>query len=403
MGRDRARPTEVLLLAGTRPEGVKIAPLVRLLCHDPHLRTTVVDSGQQPGRVDEALAPFGLRADTTLALSRRTGSLAELATELTSAVELLLTGRRPDAVVVHGDTTTALVGGLVAFWNRIPVVHLEAGLRSHQPQEPFPEESNRAMLARIATLHLAPTSTARRNLLAEGIPAGRIVMTGNTVVDAVHALLREGLARVPAWIDPRRRLIVATTHRRESWGAGIAQVMQALARVAEARPDIELAVIAHPNPRLAEQARTELPDLPNIRLLAPLPYPDMLGLLRAAHVVVTDSGGLQEEAASLGVPLVVTRTATERPEIIQHQLGDLVGTDPDRIIDAVGRRLAQPAPVRAREVYGDGHAAQRCVRAITTLLSRQATQHVPTPNNRATARQVITARSASVLTDSPGQ
>ncbi|MCZ7418611.1 MULTISPECIES: UDP-N-acetylglucosamine 2-epimerase (non-hydrolyzing) [unclassified Micromonospora] len=402
MGRDRARPPEVLILAGTRPEGVKIAPVARLLCHDPKLSTVVVDSGQQPGRVDEALAPFGLRADTALALRRRTGSLAELATELTSAVELLLTDRRPDAVVVHGDTTTALVSGLVAFWNRIPVVHLEAGLRSHQPQQPFPEESNRAMLARIATLHLAPTSTARRNLLAEGIPAGRIVTTGNTVVDAVRTLLREGQARVPTWIDPRRRLIVATTHRRESWGAGIAKVLQALARVAEARPEVELAVITHPNPRLAEQARTELPDLPNVRLLDPLPYPDMVGLLRASDVVVTDSGGLQEEAASLGVPLVVTRTATERPEIIEHQLGDLVGTDPDSIVEAVGRRLGQSAPVRAREIYGDGHAAQRCVRAINTLLGGQATPNVPTPNSRPAARRVMTAGSASVLTETSG-
>ncbi|MGW0507099.1 non-hydrolyzing UDP-N-acetylglucosamine 2-epimerase [Micromonospora sp. NPDC003241] len=368
MGRDRVALRQIMVLAGTRPEGVKIAPVVRLLCHDPRLAVTVVDTGQQPGRVDEALAPFRLHADTTLSVARDTGTLAELAAGLSTAVEGLFSFHRPDAVVVHGDTTTALVGGLVAFWNRIPVIHLEAGLRSHDLTQPFPEEANRAMLARIAALHLAPTTTARDNLLAEGVPADRVVVTGNTVVDAVHTLLREGLARVPSWVDPRRRLIVATAHRRENWGTGISRVLRALTRVTATHSDVELALITHPNPRLAAQVRTGVEGASNVRLLHPLPYPDMIGLLRAARVVVTDSGGLQEEAASLGVPVVVTRAATERPEIVAQRLGDLVGTDPDRIVRAVRDRLDHPTPSTESLAFGDGHAARRCGRAITALL-----------------------------------
>ncbi|WP_198348217.1 non-hydrolyzing UDP-N-acetylglucosamine 2-epimerase [Plantactinospora sp. KBS50] len=372
-------PQEIMVLAGTRPEGVKVAPIVRLLCHDPRLTTSVVDSGQQPGRVAEALAPFGLHTDVTLTPTRRTGALAELAAELIQAVDGQLTRRRPDAVVVHGDTTTALVGAVTAFWHRIPVVHLEAGLRSHDVHQPFPEEANRAMIARLASLHLAPTRTARDNLCAEAVPAERVVVTGNTVVDAVQLLLRDGLARTPHWVDPHRHLVVATMHRRENWGAGIARVLDALGDVLTRRPDVELALITHPNPRLAEQVRTRFADAPQVRLLAPVTYPEMIGLLRAARVVVTDSGGLQEEAASLGVPLVVTRAATERPEIIHHRLGDLVGTDPQRIVDAVLRRLDQPAPTAGRLVFGDGHAAERCVRAIGTLLGLPATPHPVSP------------------------
>ncbi|WP_428963041.1 non-hydrolyzing UDP-N-acetylglucosamine 2-epimerase [Micromonospora fluostatini] len=379
MGRGRVGRPEIVFLAGTRPEGIKIAPLVRLLCRDPRVTTTVVDTGQQPGRVDEALAPFGLRADVSLTLERRTGVLAELAAGLATAVEGVLAGRGVSAVVVHGDTTTALVGAQVAFWNRIPVVHLEAGLRSHDVRQPFPEEANRAMVARCADLHLAPTPTARSNLLREGVPAHRIVVTGNTVVDALDNLTRAGLARPPSWVDARRRLVVATVHRRENWGTGMADVLRALARVARSGDDLDLALVTHPNPHLAAQVRAGLGQVPNARLVPPLPYPEMIGLVRAARLVVTDSGGLQEEAASLGVPVVVTRGTTERPEIVQHRLGDLVGTEPDRIVEAVTRRLAQPAPRPGRSPFGDGRAGQRCVRAIEALLGLRATARVLSP------------------------
>lgn len=368
MGRGRADAPEIMVLAGTRPEGIKIAPVVRLLCHDPRVTARVVDTGQQPGRVVEALAPFGLRPDDTLTIRRRTGSLAELAAELTTAVDRRLHQHRPDAVLVHGDTTTALIGAQVAFWNQIPVVHLEAGLRSHDRGHPFPEETNRAMVARCVDLHLAPTPTARRNLLAEGLPAHQVVVTGNTVVDALHTLLRHGAAQAPSWVHPQRRLAVATVHRRENWGRGITDILSALAHVATAHPDLDLALVNHPNPKLAAQVHAALGHVRNARLMPPMPYPEMIGLLHAADLVVTDSGGLQEEAASLGVPVVVTRETTERPEILHHGLGELVGTDPARIIDAVTRCLSGPRRTPAGSPFGDGRAAERCVHAIARLL-----------------------------------
>ncbi|WP_434740502.1 non-hydrolyzing UDP-N-acetylglucosamine 2-epimerase [Micromonospora sp. SH-82] len=392
MGRGRAGVPDIMVLAGTRPEGVKIAPLVRLLCRDPRFTTTVLDTGQQPDRVDEALAPFGLKADLALTLRRRSGLLAELAAELTTGVESVLVRHRPDAVVVHGDTTTALVGALVAFWNRIPVIHLEAGLRSHDVAQPFPEEANRAMVARCADLHLAPTPTARRNLLAEGVPAHRIVVTGNTVVDALHTLLREGQARPPSWVDPRRRLVVATVHRRENWGTGMAEVLSALARIAVEHSDLDLTLVTHPNPHLAEQVRAGLGHVPHVRLVPPLPYPEMIGLLRAATVVVTDSGGLQEEAASLGVPVVVTRETTERPEIVQHRLGDLVGTDPDRIVEAVADRLDRPDRHPGGLPFGDGQAGRRCVQAIADLLVPTSADRVLAPRTPPSAPVAVRPR-----------
>ncbi|WKU03371.1 non-hydrolyzing UDP-N-acetylglucosamine 2-epimerase [Micromonospora sp. HUAS LYJ1] len=359
---------EIMVLAGTRPEGIKIAPLVRLLCHDPRVAARVVDTGQQPGRVAEALAPFGLRPDDILTVRRRTGRLAELAAELTAAVDGALDRHRPNAVLVHGDTTTALIGAQVAFWSRIPVVHLEAGLRSHDPGHPFPEEVNRVTVARCADLHLAPTPTARRNLLAEGIPEHQVVVTGNTVVDALHTLLRQGIARAPSWVDPQRQLAVATVHRRENWGRGVADILNALARVATTHPDLDLALVNHPNPQLAQQVQAGLGDVRNARLIPPLPYPEMIGLLHAADLVITDSGGLQEEAASLGVPVVVTRETTERPEILHHGLGELVGTCPDRIVEAATRNLTGSTGRPADSPFGDGRAAERCLQAIVRLL-----------------------------------
>lgn len=375
MSRDRADVQEIMVLSGTRPEGVKTAPLVRALCLDPRFTATVVDTGQQPGRVSEALAPFGLKPDVALWLDRRTGSLSELAAALITRVDELLVQRRPAAVVVQGDTTTALVGGLVAFWHRVPVVHLEAGLRTWNLDQPFPEEANRAMLARCAALHLAPTAQARQNLVDEGVCPDDIVVTGNTVVDALHTLLRSGLAQPPAWLNPERRTVVATMHRRENWGVGIRDAVTGMARIAQHCPDIHLVVVAHPNPKLRDEIARGLAHVPNAQLIPPLSYPEMIGLLNASSLVITDSGGLQEEAATLGVPVVVTRETTERPEAVRCGVGVLVGTDPDRIVDAATSLLSPPAahpsrlPLRHQNSpFGDGRASERSVTAIAELL-----------------------------------
>jgi UDP-N-acetylglucosamine 2-epimerase (non-hydrolysing) len=373
----RSTTREVMILAGTRPEGVKTAPLIRRLLDDPRFTVRVADTGQQPGRVAEALLPFGLRPEVSLRPQRRTGSLAELAAALITGVDDLLAHHRPAAVVVQGDTTTALAGGTAAFWRRIPIVHLEAGLRTNDLDRPFPEEANRAMLARIAALHLAPTDAARANLLGEGIAAEAIAVTGNTVVDALEDLIERGAARPPAWVEPTRQLVVATAHRRENWGQGVAATIDGLRRLARQRPDVQVVMVAHPNPRLSAEVSAGLAGIANTRVTPPLPYPQMVGLLRMADLVVTDSGGLQEEAATLGVPLLVTRDTTERPEALAAGRGELVGTDPELLLSAGLRHLATPRASAVGSPFGDGRAAERCVAAMARLLdvsARRVTQ-----------------------------
>ncbi|MFI6242534.1 non-hydrolyzing UDP-N-acetylglucosamine 2-epimerase [Micromonospora sp. NPDC050795] len=362
-------PREVLILAGTRPEGVKTAPLIHRLLDDPRFTVRVADTGQQPGRVAEALAPFGLRPEVSLRPQRRSGSLAELAAALITGIDELLTHHRPAAVVVQGDTTTALAGGTAAFWRHVPVVHLEAGLRTNDLDRPFPEEANRAMLARIAALHLAPTQAARANLIGEGIRSSAIVVTGNTVVDALHDLVERGMAQAPDWVDPARKLVVATVHRRENWGHGVAATVDGLRRLAQACPDAQIVMVTHPNPQLSAEVTTGFAGVTNARVTPPLPYPQMVGLLRAADLVVTDSGGLQEEAATLGVPLLVTRETTERPEALTPGRGELVGTDPERLLSAGLRHLASGRTAVVGSPFGDGRASDRSVVALAGLLN----------------------------------
>jgi UDP-N-acetylglucosamine 2-epimerase (non-hydrolysing) len=363
---------EVMVLAGTRPEGIKLAPLVSQLRRDLDARIVLVDSGQQPGRVGEALAPFGLTCDVELELTRSTGSLPELAAALTTQTDRVLIRHRPAAVVVQGDTLTAFIGALVAFWHRRRVVHLEAGLRTHDLGQPFPEEANRAMLARFASLHLAPTATAQAHLIAEGVPADRIVLTGNTVVDALYQLLDSGRADPPLWIDQRRRVLLATAHRRENWGDGLVGICGALRRIAAAYPDLQVVMVAHPNPAVAAMLSSLLDSARGVRITPPLPYPRLVGLLAMASLVVTDSGGLQEEAASLGVPLLVTRDTTERPEALAGGTGRLVGTDPDVIVAAAHEALGRIRPPWRESPFGDGRAARRGSDAIARLLGAAA-------------------------------
>jgi UDP-N-acetylglucosamine 2-epimerase (non-hydrolysing) len=370
-GRTLMSEPEILLLLGTRPEGVKLAPLVGPL-REQHLRATIVDTGQHPGRAAQALTPFDLRPDVVLSLDRETGSLAELGARLITATDEVLSTRKPAAVVVQGDTLTSFVGGLVAFWHRVPVVHLEAGLRTHDLDRPFPEEANRAMLARFAALHLAPTEVAVRHLLAEGVPAGNIVLTGNTVVDALTYLIDSGRASAPRWVDRSRPIVVVTAHRRENWGDGLARIAVALREIVRAEPQVQIVVVTHPNPALHAAVSSLLSGVPGVTITPPLDYPSMVGLLDAASLVITDSGGIQEEAATLGIPLLVTRETTERPEAVGPGLGVLVGTDPDLIVPAAreglrsGRRRCDESP------FGDGRAAPRAATAILDLVTGQA-------------------------------
>lgn len=368
---------EILLVAGTRPEAVKLAPVAVALHEHPSLRARLVHTGQHEEHVlGQALAPFGIKPDEHVDIPRANGSQAELFAALVPRLDGLLTEHQPAAVVVQGDTASAFAGALAAFWRRIPLVHLEAGLRTHDLDAPFPEEANRQMISRVAALHLAPTARAADALRTESVPDSRITVVGNTVVDAVRAIAASELPISSPELadlqhqldDSRSRLLLVTVHRRESWGAGLGRVLDAVHRIVAAHPGLRVLVPAHPNPAVREQVETALADEPRVCVTAPLDYPDLVWALRRSALVVTDSGGIQEEAPSFGVPVLVTRESTERVEAVEAGCAQLVGTDTARIVAAASDILAEDATRAMSNPYGDGEAAERCVRAIGELL-----------------------------------
>lgn len=369
---------EVMLLVGTRPEAVKAAPVARALGERGTLRPIIVHSGQHAGMVEQALAPFGLSPDEHLAVLRSSGSQAELFSALLPEFDEALARRRPVAVLVQGDTSTTLAGALAAFWRRIPVVHLEAGLRTHDLDAPFPEEGNRQMVSRIAALHLAPTGAAAAALAAESLPHQRIVVTGNTVVDAVLAIAAADLpARSPVVAELERdldatggRLLLVTVHRRESWGAGLDRVLAAVRTIVTEHPDVHVLLPAHPNPAVRSQADAALAAAPRVRICDPIDYPDLVRALRRSALVLTDSGGIQEEAPSFGVPVLVARDVTERREAVEAGYAWLVGTDPARIQGKARELLAANTRLRPDgNPYGDGTAGVRCAAALEGLVA----------------------------------
>ncbi len=372
--------TDVLLLVGTRPEAVKMAPVAVRLTEAGH-RPVIVHSGQHRDIVEQTLAPFGLRPDERLPVDRGAGSQAELVSQLLPALDTVLARRKPAVVVVQGDTTTALAGALAAFWRRIPIAHLEAGLRTGDLAAPFPEEANRQMIARIAALHLAPTAAAAAALHRESVPSAEIVVTGNTVVDAVRQI---AAADLPA-VDPRlaalereldvtgARLVLMTAHRRESWGAPLAEALEAVSTLVDAYPDVRLVLPLHPNPAVRDQIVAALGRHPRVVLTDPLGYPDLIRALRRADLVLTDSGGIQEEAPSFGAPVLVLRDVTERMEAVDAGCAWLVGTDRTRLLTAASRLLDEGLRVPAeRNPFGDGRAAERVCAALSRLMHREA-------------------------------
>jgi len=365
---------EVHLIAGTRPEAIKLAPVVTAMRAAGRVTPVLVASGQHPAMVAQALAAFDLEPDVVLPVERRTGSQPELMTAMVNRLDALFAERGPAAVVVQGDTTTTLAGALAAFWRQIPVVHLEAGLRSGDLESPFPEEGNRKLVGQLAALHLAPTSLAATNLLDEGVPADRVVLTGNTVVDAALAVVDrkpELDARLQAAVDAGR-LVLVTAHRRESWGEPLDRVLAAVRTLLNHYPDVHVVLPSHPNPAVRAQVEAGLAGLPRVTVTDPLPYPALARLLSEAYLVLTDSGGIQEEAPSFGVPALVLREVTERVESLAAGCARLVGTDPALIVAEAMRllddRAARDAMTAAGNPYGDGTAAVRTEEAVAELL-----------------------------------
>jgi UDP-N-acetylglucosamine 2-epimerase (non-hydrolysing) len=377
-------PIRVAVVVGTRPEAIKMAPVIRALRARPGVFTvSVIASSQHRELLAQALGEFGLAADRDLDLMEPGQSLGRFAARCLEGMTKAFVGERPDFVLVQGDTTTVVTAAMAAAYLEIPVGHVEAGLRSHDIGNPFPEELNRKMVAALASLHFAPTALSMRNLLDEGIHADRIVMSGNTVVDAVHALdLSESLPPEVADLDPTRTLVL-TTHRRENHGAPLARVCEAIRRLVRERPELQVAFPVHPNPQVGAIVRSALGGLPQVRLLAPLAYRPMLSLLSHCRLILTDSGGIQEEAPSLGKPVLILREVTERPEVVSSGAGVLVGTDVETIVATTLRLLSSPAEYQrmasAINPFGDGRASER----IADMIERHFHGRVRTP------RQVV--------------
>jgi UDP-N-acetylglucosamine 2-epimerase (non-hydrolysing) len=381
---------EVHLIAGTRPEAIKLAPVALAMRAAGRVSPVLVASGQHPTMVKQALAAFDLEADVTLPLERVTGSQSELLTEMIRMLDEMFAERKPAAVVVQGDTTTTLAGALAAFWRRVPVVHLEAGLRSGDLDSPFPEEANRKLVGQLAALHLAPTALAATNLLDENEAPAHVLITGNTVVDAALAIAARQMpfsdARVAAAVDAaahgEARLMLVTAHRRESWGEPLDRILAAVKRIVEAYPDVRVVLPAHANPAVRAQVEAGLAGVPRVTITDPLPYPELARLLSHATLTLTDSGGIQEEAPSFKVPALVLREVTERVESLHAGCAKLVGTDEELIV-AEAARLLDDAELRASMTasgnpYGDGHASERTEQAVAALLGL-GTQPEPMP------------------------
>ncbi len=369
------------MLLGTRPEIIKLAPVIRALAARPErFRTLHVASGQHTDLLRPFLSELGVRLDHDLDVGTERQAPIQVCHRVLAQLDPWLERERPDALLVEGDTTTVLAGALAAFYRKIPVAHVEAGLRSGDTLSPFPEEMNRRLVTRLSSLHFAPTEHNVRTLLAEGVPADRIAQTGNPVVDSVQWALghREASARIDALLDAVRdkRLVVLTTHRRESFGAVMEGHMRCLRDFVERHPDTAVAFPVHPNPEVRERARRELGGSDRILLLEPLEYLDFIQLLSRAWLLVSDSGGVQEEAPSVDRPLLVIRANTERPEGIEAGVARLVGDAPGalgRLLEACHADLDWFEASRPhRNPYGDGDSGTRIADALEAYLAERA-------------------------------
>lgn len=381
-------PTRLLAVIGTRPEAIKLAPLIRVLSDTGRADMRVCLTGQHRELLAQSLQAFPLAIDLDLAVMADGLEIPELTGRMIAALGPAMRALAPDCVIVQGDTNSAVAAALTGFQLRLPVAHVEAGLRSFDPAAPWPEETNRRLIAQIATFHYAPTARARRNLLAEGIADSAIEVTGNTGIDA----LTQSLARIDA--DPTlarpaqdlaaraggRRLLLATVHRRESVGPGLARIADALGRIA-GRGDCLIILPAHPNPPVMAMARALAAAHPAIQVVAPLDYLPFIALMRHAALILTDSGGIQEEATAMGKPVVVLRDRTERPELMDCGNGVLAGTATEGIVAAVNRLLDDPAALAAMSrpgqsygdgPYGDGRAALRIASHLLASLQARA-------------------------------
>lgn len=369
---NRPYPHKVMTIIGTRPEAIKMAPVVQRLQADPRFHSVLCATGQHMGLLEQALGAFGLSTDVNLKVMKPGQTLADLTASILSGLRPVLDDEQPDQILVHGDTTTTLAASMAGFYAKIPVGHVEAGLRSYDMNSPWPEEANRKMVTTLATDHFAPTENARRTLMAEGVSPEQITVTGNTVIDALmiarsklgsDAGLRKQMQTRFGFLDARRRVLLVTMHRRENHGRGIENICGALRNLRAAFSDLQIVMPMHRNPAVSGPVGKMLADHLDIHLIAPQDYLPFVYLMTLADIILTDSGGIQEEAPSLGVPVLVARNSTERTEAVTAGTVALTGTNAARIYADVARLLtdadAYSTMSRALNPYGDGQASRR--------------------------------------------
>lgn len=361
---------KVLVVYGTRPEAIKMAPLITELGRSAHCKPVVAVTGQHRAMLDQVNTLFQIKPTHDLDIITERQGLEDITNRVLSGITGVIATEAPDAIVVQGDTTTCFAASLAAFYRKVPVIHLEAGLRTWDSYNPFPEEVNRRLTTQIAAVHLAPTSTSKANLMHDGVKEADIVVTGNTVIDALLETISRNIpATNPdlAGIGGRRSVLI-TSHRRESWGEPMARSACAIARLARTFPDVVFLLPAHLNPAVRDILLPPLAGLLNVMITAPLDYADFALAMHDCDIVLTDSGGVQEEAPTFGKPVLVLRETTERPEAVAAGTVRLVGTDEELIVSEVTSLLtnsvAYQAMARAVNPYGDGYASIRCVRAI---------------------------------------
>jgi UDP-N-acetylglucosamine 2-epimerase (non-hydrolysing) len=361
----------VLCVVGTRPEAVKMAPIILALRGEPWARVRVLATAQHRLMLDQVLGLFEIAPDVDLDLMHPDQALADLTARMVTALDAGLRQEDPDVVLAQGDTTTVLATGLACFYRRLPFGHVEAGLRTGNLANPFPEEMNRTVASRLARFHFAPTAGARANLLREGIPDADIHVTGNTVIDALLQVAKRDV-RIGPELDATKRLILVTAHRRESFGRPLREAFLALRTLADRNDDVLVLYPVHPNPNVSGPAREVLGGHPRIVLCEPLEYAPFVSAMKRSFLVVTDSGGVQEEAPALGKPVLVLRDETERPEAVAEGVVKLVGTARERILAEAQLLLDDPrayaAMARGVSPYGDGHAAGRIAAVLRAAL-----------------------------------
>src|SRR5438132_9528793 len=373
---------KVMVVIGTRPEAIKLAPVVlELRKHGESFSTQICVTGQHREMLDQMLQVFGLRPDHDLGVMKAGQSLADVTAACVTGMDRVLRRERPDVVLVQGDTTTTLAASLAAYYCHIPVGHIEAGLRTGKKNDPFPEEVNRRLTTHMADFHFAPTEVSRKNLLLEGVNPDNICVTGNTVVDALlltQARLRKepSLAVDCLGATDGLRIMLVTAHRRESFGLPFRRICEAIRAIAERRGDVLVVYPVHLNPNVQAPVREILDGVPNVKLLAPLEYVSFVACMQRAYILLTDSGGIQEEGPSLRKPVLVMREVSERPEAMAAGTACLTGTDPEQIVGAVSSLLDDPARYKQMtsrpNPYGDGHAAERIVQFLISRVTKPA-------------------------------